>query len=218
MRRKLLIVPVALLSWIALVSISCGDSGGTTGGGGDGGQGPSPECTQSGEACQGLCDDDLGCVECLNDVDCDASAPYCHLGQCDPCESAADCDVGKACAPANHQCEDACATDDDCDGDAPVCDTATGACVGCTSPADCTPARPFCEPTTLQCSACITDHDCGAAMPRCDLEEQSCVACLVDADCSGGVCNDQTCKPGCDGDSDCPAATPKCEQHACKEG
>jgi hypothetical protein len=209
MPRAVFLAPIPLFLTLAIAAASCGNDVTSGTGGGD----PTAACEHAGISCTGLCDDDLGCVACLNDADCGSDKPFCHLGSCDECDVSADCEAGKACMPRDHTCEDACASDEDCDDEAPVCDVSSGECVGCRDSSTCPSTAPFCEPTAFQCSECVADQDCSAARPRCDVAEHECVDCVVDADCGPGVlCTEHQCKEACGADADCKnPARPRCE-------
>jgi len=57
----------------------------------------------------------LVCVECLGDEDCDPARPRCVHYQCRKCASDGDCAAPRPyCLPSNHECK-ACLDDSDCD-------------------------------------------------------------------------------------------------------
>lgn len=190
---------------LATLFVACGDDAD----GVDGDGGGILSCAVDDRECDTLCDEGLGCVECLADTDCGASAPACAHGRCRECGSNADCGAGEACFPKDGTCEPACETDDDCDdGDERTCDLdpeGIGRCVECLSDEDCDGDDPRCDDVTGQCVDCTSNADCGAAEPACDLREGKCRECNVDADCrSGSVCRgDHKCHDFCESDLDC---------------
>jgi len=229
---------------LAVAFAACGDDGGALEDGDDG-SGPLGGCVLDGAECRTACDEGLGCVECLGDSDCGASAPACSHGRCRECGANTDCAEGEACFPKDGTCEPACQDDGDCDGDEEICDVdGGGACVGCLSADDCGDSgRPVCDPVRARCVECGDDLDCGASNPVCDEHEGECRECNIDADCpSGSACKDDhkchdfcesdldcggdkaICRTGdgncveCLADLDCGAATPFCnEQEKCVE-
>lgn len=79
--------------------------------------------------CDVSCDPSRGCIECVVDNDCEASAPHCDAGgQCVQCIDSKQC--GEAtkpfCDDSAHTCR-GCAIDDECDSK--VCDDTAGTCV-----------------------------------------------------------------------------------------
>jgi hypothetical protein len=184
---------------------ACGDDGGALDGDSDGnGLGG---CVLDDRECEVLCDDGLGCVECIVDADCGAAAPACAHGRCRECGVNTDCADGQACFPRDGKCETACRDDGDCDGDQEICDVdGGGRCVGCLADVDCRDEkRPVCDPVRARCVECAGDADCGAADPACDEHDGECRECNVDADCrSGSVCRgDHKCHDFCQSDVDC---------------
>src|SRR5262249_32324544 len=136
---------------------------------GAGGGSPLPgDCSK--QCSNGLCDTQLGCVECLASHDCtNMGQPICVLGHCEECGVKADCGTGQSCYPGNHQCAPSCTSSANCPGEAHICDTMSGACVQCLANMDC-PAGgpPLCDTTLGRCVNCLQNSDCGAATPICN--------------------------------------------------
>lgn len=189
-----------LLGAAALLPPACGSDG------------PGGPCARNGNACNALCDSDLGCVECLGDGDCGAAAPFCVTGHCEECAGPGDCGAAQACFPGSNECRPACAANSDCtDGNAKLCDLDTGACVECIEDANCPADQPICSPEHGTCGRCASNADCGAAAPICDLSDGECRECIIDSQCvDGGLCDDHHCKAGCKDDSECPSQKPFC--------
>lgn len=179
-----------------LLTASCGEDEDVGFSGSGGGGGVVGGCAVNGAMCPVLCDEQLGCIDCITDADCGAAEPSCIAGECHECGDNNDCPMGESCFPKDHACEPSCQTSDDCPGDAPICDPATGACVGCVGDADCAQPTPSCSPLTKQCVECASNADCGAATPICDIDGGKCEECLVDAHCppSAQFCVDQECQ------------------------
>ena len=165
-----------------------------------------------------------GCVQCLSDSDCGASARHCLNGACVQCASAADCSGTStpACYPATHTCGASCVSDAGaCTGFTPYCDMTSGACVGCRSSADCPANARVCDSTAQQCVVCASNADCaGTSMPYCDTTSHTCATCGSNADCTNPampICRTITmgggfgmpptttraCQPGCTSNSQC---------------
>ena len=206
-RRPTLFALLLPVSVLALLAGSCGD---------DKKSQPNPgasTCSLAGVRCEFGCSQDLGCVDCRSNADCQPGAPICVLGRCAACGVSGDCGTGQACFPASHTCQTACASNADCPEigaqNARICDTTTLACVQCRNDTDCTdPALPKCEPKRGQCGDCASRLDCSVARPACNLQTARCVECLVDADCNTGgrpyACGDDLqCHPLCTADIDC---------------
>lgn len=198
MRWRALLAGALFSAAAGILAISCGSGGGAA-------------CAVNGKQCAVACDSVVGCAECGNDGQCSPGAPFCILGQCQQCATNADCGVGQACFPKDHECRTKCTSVSDCGGDQPFCDPNTGACVGCRTKDDCPADRPICEPTRQRCSECATSADCPTAQPICDVARGECRQCLVDADCPAGyLCDDHDCKPGCKTNADCGGDRPTC--------
>lgn len=143
-----------------------------------------PSTTGSGSG-PGTDDGPSGCVD---DDECDSSAPFCSGGACVPCSDLPDPDG--ACASATPQtplcspagCVQCTARDADaCAGDTPVCDDASLECVGCWRHDQCDTA------CNLDTGACMPDapamwvrrdaNNCGPSadgtfgFPFCTLQE-----------------------------------------------
>ena len=172
----------------------------------------------------GLCDPQLGCVQCIDGADCTSSGnPVCVLGHCEECGAATDCGTGQSCSPVDHTCHPACQNNADCNnGDAPLCDPATKACVECITATDCQNA-PLCNPALGICVDCTKDTDCGVANPICNVPSGNCVQCLLTSQCGlGETCIGHECVPkcmsnaDCNGDNDpvCDVATGQCVECA----
>jgi hypothetical protein len=210
---------------------ACGDDPG------DDDPGDGDGCILGGHKCDFGCADNLGCVECLADLDCESGKPFCVLGKCQECSGSDECPTGQACFPREFKCEPACTDDGDCAPDEELCEPLSGACVGCLDDDDCGGKEPVCEPNRDQCSECASDLDCGAAKPACNLQDGKCKECLVDDHCDYGYlcagdhkchlhCTNSSlcCYPKkplfkvawndcvvCLNDNDCPSAEPLCK-------
>lgn len=197
------------------VSAEAGDAGASTEAGSSGGSGAL--CGVNGRNDCGpflLCDDPLGCVECIHDGDCPVAAAHCLQGTCVGCRpGTSGADAGKTDCPATAS---ACwSTDDECHapcsdaGPCPagsVCDKASGACVGCTSDAECPSG--VCSAARRTCVDCVADATCPTSRPRCRVLTGTCEACTTSADCghAAPVCDPTTftCRIGCSSDAQCP--------------
>jgi len=128
-----------------------GDGDGDTGGTGTGGTPALTcedlECADDTPHCD---EDEVECVECLENAHCEADAPVCDQNECTGCIENSDC--------AEHP-------------DTPVCDDASGACVGCLTEDDC--GGNVCAPQTntctdleaqalFACQSCVHDAECQA--------------------------------------------------------
>lgn len=155
-----------------------------------------------------VCDQALGCVECLGDSDC--GALVCLGGKCEDCRTGDECPTGQSCFPRDHKCEAPCATDADCGKDEELCDVATGACVACMSADDCGGGDPVCDGLRGQCVQCATDSDCGSQY--CSPKDNKCAQCVIDAHCPDirPRCDGKECKAVCTSDLDCDGDKPSC--------
>lgn len=161
---------------IALVAGACG------------GDHPEPgiRCSQ----CRAFrCDENLACVDCLNDGDCSApNAPFCLRGRCGECRTDVDCGgLRSRCSPTDLQCHYPCTSKQGCTDGPTVCDLATGVCLGCASDADCTAPTSICDPTAKRCVECTTKADCTGGARLCDIPNGRCVECVTDAECATGL-------------------------------
>ena len=161
-----------------------------------------------------LCDEPLGCVECIHDDDCPVAAAHCLQGTCVGCRPAASAaDAGTSDCPAaastcwstDDECHAACSDTSPCPAGS-SCDKASGACVGCTSDSDCPSG--VCSPARRTCVECVADATCPASKPRCRVLTGKCEACTSSADCGHAepVCDPTTftCRVGCSSDAQCP--------------
>lgn len=125
--------------------------------------------------CDGFCDGERGCVECLDDAHCPASRPICEAGACGGCRNGDDCERFA--------------------DDLPYCNEASGACVEClpTIPNVCGHGR-LCHVerqecvdidggTALTCEACVSDAHCleGHRCVHSGLSGESKYVCLPEA-------------------------------------
>jgi len=190
-------------------------------------------CTNDGECTEPddlVCDDEcnplLGCVECLDDEDCDYGT--CNpAGECEDgeCSSDGDCDDNDICTGVETCTNDGVCTDPDdlvCDE---LCNPLLG-CVECLTNEDCDFGTCSGEGICLP-GGCSSDEDCDddnicTGVETCTDEGEctepddlvcddlcnpilGCVDCLEDDDCDYGTCNPAgECEDGeCDGDNDC---------------
>src|ERR1041385_3362108 len=107
----------SLAIFVGLLSACHGDNSAPNGPGGG-----SALCGANGTNQCGMnkmCDSTLGCVECVNDSNCPASARFCEHGSGVECTSNTDCGMGTtpACWPKDHTCHAACTSDLSCPGD-----------------------------------------------------------------------------------------------------
>lgn len=172
-----------------------------------------------------LCDEELGCVECVQDSDCSAAAPHCVVGTCAACGPAAtakeagvsDCPVAApACWASDNGCHPACGDGVTCPPGT-SCDKASGACVGCSADADCASGVGALD--RRKCVTCNSDATCAGARPRCRLLTGTCEACISNGDCgrTSPICDPATltCRVGCSSNAQCPGqqcdtATARC--------
>ncbi len=170
-----------------------------------------------------LCDPSLGCVACLTDANCPASARFCVLGSCVQCTQNDDCGgTTPSCWLATQTCHPACVSNQQCadEGNAGLCNPSTGACGGCMTAADCPTSASVCDATTLQCVQCVTRADCaGTSTPAC--LRTHCAQCAADADCPGATpfCVLGGDSPGrcvqCLQNAQCPSTAPSCNAGTC---
>jgi Cys-rich repeat protein len=136
-----------------------------------------------------LCDQTLGCVECIHEDDCPVAAAHCLEGTCVGCRPAlsaagggsTDCPgAATACWSTDDECHATCSDQSPCPTGS-TCDKTSGACVGCTRDADC--ASGVCSPARRTCVACVADATCPATKPRCRVLTGTCEACTSNDDC-----------------------------------
>lgn len=162
----------------------------------------------------GICANKLGCVECVGDADCPASAARCLQGTCVGCRPSAgqtDCPGGGlACWTSDYECHAACTAGGSCPAGT-TCDEVTGGCVGCTTDAQCAGGPSgVCSRVLRRCVACASDRACPAQRPRCRVLTGACVACTSNDDCglAAPICDPTTftCRVGCSSDAQCPGS------------
>ena len=117
--------------------------------------------------CAGVCDDTLGCVDCLNDNHCKGDNEV-----CDPLTKSCVCAPGYARNPITGKCEIAptCKTNDEC-GPCKRCDGKN--CVDIVCPPGYYCNGKDCVPDKCQAKPCTTKHDCD-----------------LGCGCDGGICSD----------------------------
>jgi hypothetical protein len=174
----------------AFTPVACGGSSFTgvapddTGSGGSAGaatSGTGGALEGFGEACSSdkqckefdlLCDDVLGCVECLADGDCTGDLT-CVQGRCGSVET--------------------CDNSLDCSGSL-VCDTDAQKCVECVDAGDCDEGKACVSSACVEATTCTTSGECDGQV--CDPDKAVCVECVTTEDCSGGeACTDNVCDP-----------------------
>jgi len=155
-------------------------------------------CEQHGQVCTS--DDELSCVECNLDGDCDhAERPRCsgRTHTCVACFTSTDCkgSLPRTCVAG--ECRPACtygASDDACGGGEHTYCNSSDVCCSCDSDHDCagSPSTPRCLLPGWYCVACTSSSQCSGATPRCDPVSHACVACAEGHDCPSGCCDTET--------------------------
>lgn len=169
------------------------------------------------------CKENIGCVFCFDDTNCNHSFPICDTTyhQCTGCTTDIDCAPYasvKRTSCFSNQCKQ-CQGDIDCPFETPLCNTTTGLCVPCSDDLSC--QNSFWRLNRCSggsCYQCTMQADCTfPSYSYCNTtdSDNTCYTCSEDAECAhlGALlakCNPEAGCAQCWSHSDCSDATPVC--------